>query len=141
MFNWRKKSKEPESAPKQVQTTKTESYQSEDPDSTGIEKLQNINVPTCLILTYIDDPDETESSTVEFVNSQLVPAIVLAALHGKRRLVKFAVYAEMVRGDNMNQAEYDLRRYVIPDSILDAMNSEEGSVKINSRGFIVKNES
>lgn len=114
--------------------------QFEDPDNTGILRLEKLAVPACLVLTYANDPDGEEESTVEFVNSSLVPSIVLAAMHGKRRLVRFAVYSELVRSDNINQVEYDMRRYTIPDEILAAMNSEEGSVKINSRGFIVKDK-
>lgn len=115
-----------------------ENIQFEDPNNTGILRLEKLAIPTCLVLTYANDPDGDEESTVEFVNSSLVPAIVLAAMHGERRLVRVAVYSELVRSDDINQVEYDMRRYTIPDEILNAMNSEEGGVTINRRGFIVK---
>ncbi len=108
------------------------------PNSPGIIRISNMNVPACLILTYANDPDGEEESTVEFVNTSIIPSIILAAMHGKRRLVGFAVYGEMSRCDDVENAEYELHNYTIPDDILTAMNSEEGGVKINSRGFSVK---
>ena len=112
--------------------------QFEDPDNTGILRLEKLAIPACLVLTYANDPDGEEESTVEFVNSALIPSIILTAMHGNRRLIRFAVYSELIRSDDIEQAEYDMRRYTIPDEILSAMNSEDTGIKINSRGFIVK---
>ena len=151
MFEWLKRTKvampiqvlDTQSANGRTYTSSTvdkENIQFEDPNNTGILRLEKLAIPTCLVLTYANDPDGDEESTVEFVNSSLVPAIVLAAMHGERRLVRVAVYSELVRSDDINQVEYDMRRYTIPNEILNAMNSEEGGVKINSRGFIVKDK-
>ena len=90
------------------------------------------------IFEKITDPDFVKylskglkKDNIEFDNMELLPIVI-------SEIVKSAQIQEKVENEQNpdNQVEYDMRRYTIPDEILNAMNSEEGGVKINSRGFI-----